>query len=146
MSFERSDAGLDVWILSSLDKEREDVTMELIYYDLKKGMLLSSGQQKVTIASNASTKVLQAQELKNASTTLVETRLYKGDEFFCRAYDWPQPLKYLHPYPSHVSVQVKKDCLEVTADAPVKGVELSIPGQPDVRFSDVSDGDECSVA
>lgn len=132
---------MDIYVLSSLLEKKRDVTVEVFYYDVTKGTLKAATSTILpSLPVNSSAKVLITPQLQPdaTDTTLVHARLRKGDHVFCRAYDWPQPLKYLPRSEANVHHKVVKgDVVEVSVDAPVKGIELSVPGQPDARFEDV---------
>jgi beta-mannosidase len=63
--------------------------------------------------------------------TAVQAIMLKADgQVIGRGSDWPQPLKYVHlPALYDIKVNVQDGKVEVTSNAPVKGLELYIPDE-----------------
>lgn len=72
---------------------------------------------------------------------VIRTRLIDEETNQClaRCVQWPQPLKHLPLRKPDIKLtMITLESVTLFTDVPVKCIELYIPDQPDVRFSDVS--------
>lgn len=118
---------VDVWGVNS---SLEDVpgTLKVDVYDIIKGEVVSSlPDEKVTLKANQTTEFIKDMKIPEESSVVVYSRVVdaKG-EIIASAGDWPQPLKYLKFPNRKVDVKVSDGYVTLTANKPVKGVEITL--------------------
>jgi beta-mannosidase len=122
----------DVWG-SNLSLEPRKLTLSLRMFDAISGKLYQEHDSKeVTLGANMSTEI--SEDLKVDQSLVVQARLIDSNgSVVARASDWPQPLKHIVFGPRSVKVKAFDGYVEVSADAPIKGVELTSPDPVDLE-------------
>jgi beta-mannosidase len=153
-------SALDIWAVNGLDQAQEAV-LHLTAWDIETGAQVALGEARersVRLQPNQSNELTHL-EIPNAAQTVVAARLAsETGAQLARWVSWPEPLKYVR-FKKDVEVRVTVersragagDVVVVRADAPVKGVVLSVPlseGEDaafDDNFVDLVPGEEMRI-
>jgi beta-mannosidase len=123
----------DVWAVNTT-LQGASVSVDVRMYDIETGELRekrSLGAQ--TLASNRATELVEDWSVDDK--TAVQAIMFDSEgRIIARASDWPQPLKYVHlPASYEVKLRVLDGKVEISSNAPVKGVELYMADEEDVH-------------
>lgn len=150
---------LDIWAVNGLTGA-QDAVLHLTAWDIETGMevpLQTEKTRTVQLQPNQSNELARL-DIPNAAQTVVAARLVStAGAALARWVSWPEPLKYVRFKAGlKVDVTVEKssagDVVVVKADAPVKGVVVSVAiedGEDAVfadNFIDVVPGEEVRIA
>lgn len=154
---------LQVWAINGFVTALSAV-LSLSAFDIESGKAIELPEEerkrKVSLGPNQTTELVLGMEIPSAETTVVVAYLEDETtgERLARWVDWPQPLKFVH-FRKDVKVEVAisqqagdVQTVTLSADAPVKGVMLSVPisaGGTDAvwddNFIDLVPGEEVPV-
>ncbi|CAK7217551.1 hypothetical protein SCUCBS95973_003193 [Sporothrix curviconia] len=148
---------LDLWAVNGT-LATVHATLTLAAFSVSTGEAVAlpgnvSAKQKVTLAPNQTTELLSRVAIPDADNTVVAAYLdeYGGDNEatatakkrrLARWVSWPEPMRLLHFAPTlKVELQISDtgDAVLLTANAPAKGVTLSVDpveGRPNAVFDD----------
>ncbi|KUJ20618.1 glycoside hydrolase family 2 protein [Mollisia scopiformis] len=134
---------LAVWAVNGF-LGKLDCKLRLKAFEIETGKEVELGERErdVVLEGNQTTELLEVELGKEAEKMVVVAYLddSKTGERLARWVDWPEPLKFVH-FSKNPNVQAKVVGQEVvlSADAPIKGVMLSVPiseGGDDARWDD----------
>lgn len=119
-------------------------TLKLSAFDIESGrkVELKGQERKVVLDANQTTELLEIELGEEAEKMVVVAYLDDENtgERLARWIDWPEPLKFVHfSKTPNVLARVEGDVVVLSADAPVKGVMLSVPmseGGEDAKWDD----------
>lgn len=149
---------LEIWAVSGL-LQPLDAVLKLKAFDIESGEereLKEEKGMKVQLKGNGMTELGGLELGSDAERIVVVAYLEDGKtgERLARWVDWPEPLKHVK-FKKGVEVKVMveegKKMVKVSADAPVKGVVLSVPVEEGVdaiwedNFVDLVPGETVSV-
>lgn len=125
--YRNDDFLVDIWGVNATTESKEAVLKVDIYHVTTGKLLELLAEKKVVLAANASTEFVTKQAISSTEPIVIRSRFIddKGT-VFASAADWPQPLKYLHFPDREVKVTVSKGSVNLTANRPVKGVEIMV--------------------
>ncbi|UNI21799.1 Beta-mannosidase [Purpureocillium takamizusanense] len=127
----------DVWAVNTT-LQKAAVSVEVRLYDTQTGELrqtISLGNQ--ILGANRSTEL--AEDCAVDDRTAVQAIMRHSDgSVVSRASDWPQPLKYVTlPTAYDIKLRVLEGRVEISSDAPVKGLELYLADEErEIRWDD----------
>lgn len=118
--------------------------LKLSAFDIESGkeVGLKDEEKKIVLDANQTTELLEIELGKEAEKTVIVAYLddEKSGERLARWVDWPEPLKFVHfSKTPNVQARIDGDVAVLSADAPVKGVMLSVPmsgGGEDAKWDD----------
>ncbi|KAF8867298.1 glycoside hydrolase family 2 protein [Acephala macrosclerotiorum] len=135
---------LAIWAVNGFVKPI-DCVLKLSAFDIESGkkVELKEGERKVTLKENQTTELLKIELGEEAEKMVVVAYLDSPTgERLARWVDWPEPLKFVHfSKKPNVQAKVVEGGKEVvlSAEAPIKGVVLSVPmseGGEDAKWGD----------
>lgn len=125
---------LDVWAVNGTT-EPQKATLRLMAYDIRSGSCVSlpknEEQRNVVLAPNRTTEIGSI-SIPDPDNTVVAAYLddSQSTERLARWVSWPEPLRLLHfSHDLDINTRVSEsgDMVFLSANAPVKGVVLSVP-------------------
>lgn len=127
----------DVWGVNGTLKD-VSVQIELRTYDIATGALREEKSLGVqTLSANRSTELIEDVSVDDKTAVQAIMKDTMDGHVIARASDWPQPLKYVTLSASpNVTVTALDGKVEIRADAPVKGVVVSVSDDREVVFED----------
>ena len=153
-------SALDIWAVNGRTTA-QDATLHLTAWDIETGSEVAlpadEAKRSVRLKPNQSNELAKL-DIPNAAHTVVAARLVSEEgEQLARWVSWPEPLKFVRfKEKLSVSTTVESssagDVVVLKADAPVKGVVISVPieeGEDAVfadNFVDLVPGEEIRIA
>ncbi|AMD22455.1 HGR116Cp [Eremothecium sinecaudum] len=136
---------LEVWVANSTLETRKNLIVEIELYNVGSGTLHKKFSIQVDAAANDITELGDIKGLLNLENNkfIAKGKLLEDGKIIARTSDWPQPLKYVtFDYEATIElswIDEEEHILGVSANRPVKSLQLSIPTEEDeeiVQFSD----------
>lgn len=160
MGYRAQKAALDIWAVNGR-VEAQDAVLHLSAWDIETGkevpLPVDEAKKSLRLKPNQSNELAKL-EIPHAAQTVIAARLVNEDGTqLARWVSWPEPLKFVRFRPDlAVSVKVESssaggDVVLLSADAPVKGVVVSVPiedGEDAVfadNFVDLVPGEEIRI-
>lgn len=128
----------DLWAVNGT-MDNVQVKIEIRVYDIATGDLCDEKYlDSLSLLSNRTTELVEDLSVNDKMAVQAIMRDTRDGHVIARASDWPQPLKYVTICASpDVKVSVLDGKLEIRANAPVKGLVVSVvPDDRDVDFED----------
>lgn len=162
MGYRAEKAALDIWAVNG-NTDALDATLVLTAWDIETGAAVAlpadDAKRSVHLKPNQSTELSKLAIPKHASTVVAASLVDAQGAKLARWVSWPEPLKFVRFKPGlKVGVEVKQgasagdgDVVVLKADAPVKGVVISVPieeGDDAVfadNFVDLIPGEEITI-
>lgn len=129
----------DVWGINMTLKDSQGI-LEIRLFDIETGELIhqSLGDEKKTVTLHANKTTEFLTDIPVKETTAIQARLFDPNDnsiVLSRASDFPQPLKHLTFPNRKVEAIAKDDRIELSANAPVKGVVVYLDDER-IQLSD----------
>jgi beta-mannosidase len=146
MGYRPQKSALDIWAVNG-HTDALDATLRLTAWDIETGtevpLPAEAATRSVRLKPNQSNELAKL-DIPSATQTVVAARLVSaGGGTLARWVSWPEPLKLVRFKPGlTVSVRVESssagDVVVLRADAPAKGVVVSVPIEEgeDAEFAD----------
>lgn len=135
MGYLPAKSALDIWAVNGHTKA-QDAVLHLTAWDIESGkevpLPAAEAKRSVRLEANRSNELTKL-EIPNAAQTVIAASLAtEGGEQLARWVSWPEPLKFVR-FKADLAVNVTVessqagDVVVIQADAPVKGVVVSVP-------------------
>lgn len=126
---------VDIWGVNVTLQEKS-YGMEVRVYHVESGALVRTlERKKVVLAPNQATELVG--KISVTQSVAIQAILFdEKDNVIYRASDWPQPLKTLSFPQRNVHMAISEDRISLSAQRPVKGVELIYNGSKIIEFED----------
>lgn len=123
--FRLRDYVVDIWA-SNFSLSRILGIVKCLLFNVNTGSVITQVSQAAIVPANGSLSLLHL-KLGNSPETVLQSILYGLDgKIISRSYDWPQPLKHVQfSKDIFLQYQVYNDCLLITTNRPVKGVQIT---------------------
>ncbi|GME83359.1 unnamed protein product [Ambrosiozyma monospora] len=127
---------VDIWGVNS-SLHDQSASLVIGFYDITSGNLIKQLEGKdVVLKANQTTEFYEKLELPNSNSDIVVfSKLEFDGKTIVTGADWPQPLKYLKFPDREVDAKVENDQIVLTANKPVKGVDVTVTNR-DVYLED----------
>ena len=135
MGYRAQKSALDIWAVNGR-VEAQDAVLHLSAWDIESGkevpLPADEAKRSVRLKPNQSNELAKL-EIPHAGQTVIAARLVDEEGAqLARWVSWPEPLKFVR-FKQSLAVTVKVenssagDVVALSADAPVKGVVISVP-------------------
>ncbi|QPG76551.1 hypothetical protein FOA43_003941 [Brettanomyces nanus] len=133
--YSNHDYTVDIWGVNASLKDTP-ATLLVDVYEVESGKKINSLKpQEVVLKANQTSEFVKALEIPNDKKIVVYSRVVVDKKPIATAADWPQPLKYLKFSDRKVKFELFDGYIKLTANKPVKGVEITIKNR-DVFLQD----------
>lgn len=137
---------VDIWGVNSGIDDKEAVLKVTIFNTTSGEEIDALPDKEVVLKANQTTEFYESVSLTNKVPAVLYARVVSKEDnsIIASAGDWPQPLKYLDLRDREVNVKVEDDRVILSANKPVKGVEIMLEKELYVEDNgfDIFPGDE----